>query len=77
VPVFLVADLNDYWRIAAAVPGQQIGKIKPALVTERYVDEDDARPQLGGKLRSLSGPAGGAGDAFPLPLKENARDVSE
>ena len=62
---------------AAAVPGQQPGKIEPALVTERHVDEDDVRPQLGDKLHRFSGCAGNAKDALTLPLKENARAISE
>jgi hypothetical protein len=68
---------DDHWRIAATVSDQQTRKIEPALVTERNVDEDDVRPQLGGKLHSLSGCAGNAEDAFALPLKENARRVTE
>jgi cob(I)alamin adenosyltransferase len=54
-----------------------VGKIKTGLVTERHIDKDDARPEFSGELDSLSGCAGGAEDAFSLPLKENARNVSE
>jgi hypothetical protein len=63
--------------MAAAVRGQQLGKIKAGLVTEHHIDENDVRPQFGGKLHSLSGCARSAEDTFSLPLKENARTVSE
>ena len=68
---------DDQRRFAATVPGQQAGKIKPALVSERQVDEDDLRSQLAGKLHSFSGCAGSSEDALSLALKETSRNVGE
>jgi len=58
-------------------PRQQVGEIKPALVSEREVDENYRGPQLVGKLHSFSGCAGRAENALPLPFKETSRNVSE
>ena len=68
---------DDHRRFAATVPGQQAGKIKPALVSERQVDEDDLRSQFAGKLHSFSGCARSSEDALSLALKETSRNVGE
>jgi hypothetical protein len=70
-------DQDDQRRLCAIGRGKQLGKLEAALVTERHVDKDDVRPQLGDLLDSLSRCAGYAQDALSLPLEYAARDISE
>ena len=54
-----------------------MSEIKPALFTERYVDEDDVRPERGRKLQSFSACRCNAEDPLSLPLKETSCNISE
>jgi len=68
---------DDRRRFATAVASQQLSDVKPALVPERQVDEDDVRPQLGRKLQSFSACRSSAEDVLTLPFKYASRNVSE
>jgi hypothetical protein len=70
-------DQDDHRLRAAAVPGQQAGKIEPGLVAERQIDEDDLRPQPADKIYSFSACAGAAEDALSLSLEKTSSNVYE